>query len=145
MDTIKLNSCKEVNLLTSCTKQNTCSFPATQTHLGKRLIFPTSSMAHRSRDNTCEAKLCLAFFPFPLLFCSFLSSKQYNWIVSFTKMLKTCTCLSVKFVFSLTIAYEGPDLRGNLRNTIAFADSQTENKPVKEGLINGVVAFTVIG
>ena len=37
--------------------------------------------------------------------------------------------LSVKFVFSLTIAYEGPDIRGNLRNTIAFADSQTENKP----------------
>ena len=58
-------------------------------------------------------------------------------------MLKTCTCPSVKFVFSLTIAYEGPDLRGNLRNTIAFADSQTENKPVKEGL-KGVVAFTVI-
>ena len=56
------------------------------------------------------------------------------------------TCgLSVKFVFSLTIAYEGPELRGNLRNTIAFADSQTENKPLKEGLINGVVAFTVIG
>ena len=55
------------------------------------------------------------------------------------------TCgLSVKFVFSLTIAYEGPDLRGNLRNTIVFEDSQTENKPVKEGL-NGVVAFTVIG
>ena len=58
-------------------------------------------------------------------------------------MLKTCTCLSVKFVFSLNIAYEGPDLRENLRNTIAFADSQTGNKPVKEGLI-GVVAFTVI-
>ena len=51
--------------------------------------------------------------------------------------------MSVKFVFSVTIAYEGPDLRGNLRNTIAFADSQTENKPVKESL-NGVVAFTVI-
>ena len=48
------------------------------------------------------------------------------------------TCgLSVKFVFSLTIAYEGPDLRGNLRNTIAFADSQTENKPLKEGLNGG--------
>ena len=46
-------------------------------------------------------------------------------------------------LFYLTIAYEGPDLRGNSRNTIAFADSQTENKPVKEGLINGVVAFTV--
>ena len=46
--------------------------------------------------------------------------------------------------FSLTIAYERPDLRGNLRNTIAFEDSQRENKPVKEGL-NGVVAFTVIG
>ena len=59
-------------------------------------------------------------------------------------MLKTCTYLSVKFVFFLTIAYEGQDLRGNLRNTIAFADSQTENKPVKEGL-NGVVAFMVIG
>ena len=43
----------------------------------------------------------------------------------------------------LNIAYEGPDLRGNLRNTIVFADS--ENKPVKEGLINGVVAFTIIG
>ena len=57
------------------------------------------------------------------------------------------TCgVSVKFVFSLTIAYEGPDIfiRGNFRNTIAFEDSQTENKPVKEGL-NGVVAFTVIG
>ena len=55
------------------------------------------------------------------------------------------TCgLSVKFVFSLTIAYEGPDIRGNLRNTIAFEDSQTENKPVKE-VLNGVVAFTVIG
>ena len=53
--------------------------------------------------------------------------------------------LSVKFVFFLTIAYEGPHIRGNLRNTIAFTDSQTENKPVKEGLINGVVAFTVIG
>ena len=60
-------------------------------------------------------------------------------------MLKTCTFLSVKFVFSLTIACQGPDLRGNFRNTIAFADSQTENKPVEEGLINGVVAFTVIG
>ena len=59
-------------------------------------------------------------------------------------MLKTCPCLSAKFVFSFTIAYEGPDLRGNSRNTIAFADSQTENKPVKESL-NGVVAFTVIG
>ena len=57
-------------------------------------------------------------------------------------MFKTCTCLSVKFV---TIAYDGPHLRGNLKNTIAFADSQTENKPVKEGLINGVLAFTVIG
>ena len=47
---------------------------------------------------------------------------------------------------SLTIAYEGPDIfiRGNFRNTIAFEDSQTDNKPVKEGL-NGVVAFTVIG
>ena len=54
------------------------------------------------------------------------------------------TCgLSVKFVFSVTIAYEGPDIRGNLRNTIAFADSQTENKPVKEGLINGVVALNL--
>ena len=52
------------------------------------------------------------------------------------------TCgLSVKFVFSLTIVYEGPDLRGNLRNTIAFADSQTGNKPVTEGLINGVVGL----
>ena len=60
-------------------------------------------------------------------------------------MLKTCTCLFVKSVFSLTIAYEGPDLRGHLRNTVAFADSQIENKTVKEGLINGVVAFTVIG
>ena len=59
-------------------------------------------------------------------------------------MLKTSTCLSVKLVFSLNIAYEGPDLRGNFRNTIVFADSQTENKPVKEGL-NGGVAFTVIG
>ena len=50
---------------------------------------------------------------------SFLSSKQYNWIVFFfAKMLKTCTCLSVKLVFSLTITYEGPHLRGNLRNTI---------------------------
>ena len=29
-----------------------------------------------------------------------------------------------------------------MRNTIAFEDSQTENKPVKEGL-NGGVAFTV--
>ena len=58
-------------------------------------------------------------------------------------MLKTCTCLSVKFVFPLNIAYEGPDLRRNLRNTKAFKGSQTENKPVKEGL-NGVVAFTVI-
>ena len=46
-------------------------------------------------------------------------------------MLKTSTCLSVKFVFFLNIAYEGPDLRENLRNTIAFADSQTENKLVK--------------
>ena len=46
--------------------------------------------------------------------------------------------------FYLTIAYEGPDLRGNSRNTIAFEDSQTENKPVKE-VLNGVVAFTVIG
>ena len=56
------------------------------------------------------------------------------------------TCgLSVKFVFALSIAYEGPDIRGNLRCTIAFTDSQTENKPVKEGLINGVVAFTVMG
>ena len=60
-------------------------------------------------------------------------------------MLKTCTCVSVKLVFPLTIAYEGPDIRGNLRNTIAFEDSQTENKPVKKGLINGGVAFTVIG
>ena len=59
-------------------------------------------------------------------------------------MLKTCTCLFVKSVFSLTIAYESPDLRGNLRNTIVFADSQTENKPVKEGLINGVVAFNLL-
>ena len=28
-DTIKLNSPKEINLLTSCTKKNACSFPAT--------------------------------------------------------------------------------------------------------------------
>ena len=52
-------------------------------------------------------------------------------------MLKTCTCLSVNFVFSFTIVYEGPDLRGNLRNTIAFAYSQTENKPVKESQWGG--------
>ena len=104
-------------------------------------------MAHRSRDNTREAKLCLAFFPLSLAVLQFslVKTVQLNSFFFFTKMLKTCTCPSVKFVFSLTIAYEGPDLRGNLRNTIAFADSQTENKPVKEGLINGVVAFTVIG
>ena len=106
-------------------------------------------MARRSRDNTREAKLCLAFFPLSLAVLQFslVKTVQLNsfFFFFFTKMLKTCTCPSVKFVFSLTIAYEGPDLRGNLRNTIAFADSQTENKPVKEGLINGVVAFTVIG
>ena len=103
-------------------------------------------MAHRSRDNTREAKLCLAFFPLSLAVLQFslVKTVQLNSFF-FTKMLKTCTCLSVKFVFSFTIAYEGPDLRGNLRNTIAFADSQTGNKPVTEGLINGVVAFTVIG
>ena len=40
-------------------------------------------------------------------------------------------CLSVKFAVSLDIASKGPDLRGNLQNTIAFADSQTEKKTVK--------------
>ena len=60
-------------------------------------------------------------------------------------MLADAHISSLGYLWFLTIAYEGPDLRGNLRNTIAFADSQTENKPVKEGLINGVVAFTVIG
>ena len=29
------------------------------------------------------------------------------------------------------IAYKGPDLRENLQSTITFADSKTENKPVK--------------
>ena len=45
-------------------------------------------------------------------------------------MLKTCTCLSVKFAFSLNIAYKGPYLRENLQSTITFADSKTVNKPV---------------
>ena len=39
--------------------------------------------------------------------------------------------LSVKFAVSLDIASKGPDLRGNLQNTIGFADSQTEKKTVK--------------
>ena len=39
--------------------------------------------------------------------------------------------LSVKFAVSLDIASKGPDLRGNLQNTIGFADSQTEKKNCK--------------
>ena len=46
-------------------------------------------------------------------------------------MLKTFTCLSVKFAFSLILLYKCPDLRENLQSTITFADSKTENKPVK--------------
>ena len=86
-------------------------------------------MVHR--DNTCAAKLCFAFFPFPRCFAVFSHQIQYNWISLFTKMLKTCTCLSVKFAFSLNIAYKCPYLRGNLQSTITFTDSKTVNKPVK--------------
>ena len=73
-----------------------------------------------SRDNTCAAKLCFAFFfPFPpSLFCRFLSSNTVQLDSLFTKMLTTCTYLSVKFVFSLNIGYKGPELRENLQSTI---------------------------
>ena len=73
----------------------------------------------------------LHVFPFSSLFCRILSSNIVHLNSFFTKMLKMCTSLSVKFAFCLNTAYTGPDLRGKLRNTIAFTDSQTENKPVK--------------
>ena len=82
-------------------------------------------MAHR--DNTCAAKLCFVLFPFSSLFYRFLSSNTVQLDSLFTKMLKTCTCLSVCKIR----LFPGPDLRENLQSTITFADSKTENKPVK--------------
>ena len=77
-----------------------------------------------------ETLLCI-FSLFPRCFAVFSHQIQYNWISLFTKMLKTCTCLSVKFAFSLNIAYKCPYLRENLQSTITFTDSKTVNKPVK--------------
>ena len=73
----------------------------------------------------------LHVFPFSSLFCCILSSNIVPLNSLFTKMIKMCTCLSVNFAFSLCTAYKDPDLRGKSRNTIAFADSQTESKHVK--------------
>ena len=72
----------------------------------------------------------LHFFPFPRCFAVFSHQIQYNWISLFTKMLKTCTCLSVKFAFSLNIAYKGPDKRKFAKQN-NFRGFKKVNKPVR--------------
>ena len=83
------------------------------------------------RDNTCAAKLCFAFFSFFLAVLPF-SLVKYSTIGQFLyKNAKNVYVLVCKIRLSLNIAYKGPDLRENLQSTITFADSKTENKPVK--------------
>ena len=77
-------------------------------------------MAHRGVGTIHAKRNFPEHFPSPFPRCfqfPLVKTIQLNSFF-FAKMLKTCTCLSVKFVFSLAIAYEGPHLRGNLRNTI---------------------------
>ena len=81
---------------------------------------------------TSETLLCI-FFPFSRCSAVFSRQIQYSFTYKYFiyKNAKNMYVSVCKIRLFPNIAYKGPDLRENLQSTITFADSKTENKPVK--------------
>ena len=79
-----------------------------------------------------ETLLCI-FYPFSRCSAVFSRQIQYSFIYKYFiyKNAKNIYVSVCKIRLFPNIAFKGPDLRENLQSTITFADSKTENKPVK--------------
>ena len=79
-----------------------------------------------------ETLLCI-FYPFSRCSAVFSRQIQYSFIYKYFiyKNAKNIYVSLCKIRLFPNIAFKGPDLRENLQSTITFADSKTENKPVK--------------